>query len=146
MSTTDPISLTQAKLPELTAFLGMPTRSGINAALHDFIMGNHFDEAGLPKDDAALHSYGDFGFWEHAKSGTTSMQGFLPGDGLCRSIPMVDGMPMLVVGLKPTFGARSWDLAMFPPLHDALRTEWEVLKVIGGEEFSRLEQVVLSQQ
>jgi hypothetical protein len=137
-------SLIQTMLPKHVRDLSLPGQGEADKHLHAFIMGEPYNWEAMPKNDAAKYSFGDHAMWSAAKAGRAGMDGFLAGDAGCWDIPLVDGIPVLVLGLKTTFGARSWDVAMFPPLHDALRTGWEVVKVMEEAEMRALEARILA--
>ena len=131
-------SLLQAHFHDLSEQIGLTDYPPISPDLYNFIHGDFFNE-GLPTEDFARHAFSDWTAWTPTKQGNPGVQGFIPGDLSVAHIPSLNGRITILVSENPVFGSRAWNIALFPPLHDALRTRFELIRWFTYDELSHLE-------
>lgn len=138
-------SLIQANLGTLAKGLGLPSYQLVDPELKSYIHGDAFNQADLPKKDLARHGFSDYSGYAAIKEGGKGFKGFLPGESYPKLLPKVGSDRIILMSKAPIFGSRSWDLKFFPPLHDALRTRFEVLEILSPEALQKLTQKIESQ-
>jgi hypothetical protein len=130
--------LLQAFLPDIAELIGIRNCPETHPQLIALLQSDPVTDD-FPLEIAALHGYADYRGWQSAKAGTLALEGFVSGDQLIWVLPALDERRILVVGLQPALGSRTWHPAVHAPLHDAVSSRLHFERWLDAEDYTALE-------
>jgi hypothetical protein len=135
--------LFQAWMPDIAEHIGIRNYPATDPHLLQLMQSEEITGE-FPIAIETLHAYSDFSGWQAAAQGALKLEGFVPGEQLVWSLPELDERRILVVGIQPVFGSRTWHPAIHAPLHDALRSGVTFVRWLDQAEYAELAEKALT--